>query len=194
MTDWGDRLSFFGVVGPFLLGGIAWFWLSISWRGDAHDKWTSKVHIALSGLEQKAIESLRDLQKEANRIIGPSGTGDFDPMRDLADPTLLAEPVSRFQKCLYFQKKAEGWLNLLLKVLEYSFILPAMLIIGTVLIALHYSGFWSMIWVGVVSWILIGASIAGGAAFLVLNLYLQNRLQSAVILGTLSDTDGRTDD
>jgi len=175
-----QRIAALGVCVLFLLPALPALWKAAQLRGDTIARWRDRVDVAYSGLTERAVAALNELQAQANQLYGDMNA--FDPLLAVVDPAPLAAQATRFNQLL----RARGLLRR-----RYSHQLR-LVSLGTYLVAVYAAGLveataylagaqhmdW-MIWVGIT---VAGAALLAGGVLLGFYTYIENRLTGAEIM------------
>lgn len=165
-----------GGTALLILGGATF--QAASLRGDINAKWSSKVAVAVTALDEKALKALRDLRDEIDRVLPKT----FDPAEMTLNPAPLSDRVeetTRYHRARQRMERNLARCRGLGRALVAGLLL---LMIAVLLLTLHYSelvdgGF--TFWAGVITGGIAIAEIVGsGVAYIV----LQDRLASDEIL------------
>lgn len=165
-----------GGTALLILGGATF--KAASLRGDINAKWSSKVAIAVTALDEKALKALRDLRDEIDQALPKT----FEPAEMTLDPAPLSDRVeetSRYHRARQRMERNLKRCRGLGRALVAGLIL---LMVGVLLLTLHYSQlaesdltFWAGVLIGGFAVAEIGSS---GIAYIV----LEDRLTSDEIL------------
>jgi hypothetical protein len=82
-------------IGIAMIGAI----LALSFlRTNLHEKWKTKVKLAISGLNENANATLIKLRDKIDLVTAPDGgvTGEFDPYKITANPDDLKTNVNTY--------------------------------------------------------------------------------------------------
>jgi hypothetical protein len=90
--DAGDQAQILGVGAAVLLALSASIFKTSSLRGDMNSKWSRRVALAVSALDEKLISGLEQLRDDVNDLL-PAET--FDPAEAIVDPGPLARRAER---------------------------------------------------------------------------------------------------
>ena len=136
--------------------------------------------MAYSGLTERAVEALLDLQAQANQLLGSSGP--FDPLLAVVDPEPLAAQATRFNKLLRARGLLRSRYNKQLRLVGLGSYLIGAYAVGLVVVAAYYGDVdqvnWTM-WGGIA---VAGAALVAGAVLLSFYTYIENRLTGAEIM------------
>lgn len=105
------------VIAPsliLLLAIIGGLWKFASFRGDIFEKWSSRTELAKAGLSVKAVEELRQIQRQIAELMGAEGQ--FDPTKVIAEPADLLSSVLYFKQLIDAREGTNRWLSYLLRL------------------------------------------------------------------------------
>lgn len=185
--DAGDQATVIGVGVAVLLAHGAGIFKCASLRGDMNNRWTRRVSLAVSGLDEKAIRELGLLRDDVEDTL-PSA---FDPGQAITDPSPLTARATKITEYYGARTRMRGDFDRLLRVCPVVLYALTALAVATVALTVYYAELWD--WTGLE----IGGAIVGGAGALALVLsvaayvVLQHRLADAEIL---AGTDGLADE
>lgn len=175
-----QRIAALGVCVALLLPAFPALWKAAQLRGDTIARWRDRVDVAYSGLTERAVEALLDLQAQANQLLGSSGP--FDPLLAVVDPEPLAAQATRFNKLLRARGLLRSRYNKQLRLVGLGSYLIGAYAVGLVVVAAYYGDVdqvnWTM-WGGIA---VAGAALVAGAVLLSFYTYIENRLTGAEIM------------
>lgn len=175
-----QRIAALAVCAALLLPAFPALWKAAQLRGDTITRWRDRVDVAYSGLTERAIEALRDLQAEADQILGDMGT--FDPLLAVADPGPLAAQAMRFNKLLRARGLLRRRYNRQLRLVSLGSYLVAAYAVGLIVVGAYLADteqvHWTL-WAGVA---LAGAALVAGGVLLGFYTYVENGLSGAEIM------------
>jgi hypothetical protein len=182
VTD--QDLTVLGVGCVFFFPALPAAWKSASLRGDAYQKWSSRVDLAFAALTDRAIEKLEDLRDETGRLL--SENEGFTPEQYVVDPAPLAKTATDFNQLLRYRARLRPNLRGLLNVMNSALAICVVYAVGVLIATLRFSNLAGPSWfegVGV-----IVAVIAATASLLLLATYayLEHRLTRAEIRSSQS--------
>jgi hypothetical protein len=177
----GDQATIIGVGVAVLLGVGAGIFKASGLRGDLNSKWKRRVTLAISVLNEKAVEELRLLRIQINGILPPQPS-DFDPSDVITDPAPL---VKRADKAAQYYRASTGmernfvWLRHLCPALVAALSATEL---STVSLTAYYSELAHLTWVRVGGLILLGVAVLVLVISVMSYAILQHRLSGAEIL------------
>jgi hypothetical protein len=184
-----QRIAVLAVCVALLLPAFPALWKAAQLRGDTIGRWRARVDIAHSGLTERAIEALRDLQAQANQLLG--GMDTFDPLLAMADPGPLATQATRFNKLLRARGLLRRRYDRQVRLVGFGCYLVAAYALGLVVICLYVGGAehacWTL-WAGVA---LAGAAFIAGGLLLGIYAYIENKLTGAEIMAAPPPAGGQ---
>jgi hypothetical protein len=132
-----QRIAALGVCVALLLPAFPALWKAAHLRGDTITRWREEVDVAYSGLTERAVEALRDLQAQADHLLGDMDT--FDPMLAVVDPEPLAAQAARFNKLLRVRDPLRRRYNRQLRLVSLGSYLVAVYAVGLLVVNIHVS-------------------------------------------------------
>jgi len=175
-----QRLTALSLCAVFLLPALPALWKAAQLRGDTVKRWRDDVGVAYSGLTERAVETLRDLQAQADQLLGDMDT--FDPLLAVADPEPLAALATQFNKLLRARGLLRRRYSRQLRLVSLCTYLVAAYVVGLAAVAVYYAdgghGYWTM-WVGIG---LACAALLAGGLLLGFYTYIENKLTGAEIM------------
>lgn len=175
-----QRIAALGVCAVFLLPAFPALWKAAQLRGDTIARWRDRVGVAYSGLTERAVEALRDLQAQADQLLGDMGT--FDPLLAVADPEPLAALATQFNKLLRARGLLRRRYSRQLRLVSLGSYLVAAYVAGVLAVGAYYADggheYWTM-WAGIG---LAGAALVAGGSLLGFYTYIEYRLTGAEIM------------
>ena len=175
-----DRVAVLGLGAACIVPSLALVWHSSSLRGDIFSKWAERVDIAYAGLSESAVDLLRRLQAETDRLLGNPKA--VSPTLVIEDPGPLVKLTRRFYRAITARKKLRRRFNLLVRMCTVAPFLAGGFSVGSALAVLHYAKFVQHLSFGVIGLYICGFSLALGAIVVTLYSYLNWHLASAEIL------------
>lgn len=168
-----------GATALLVLGGA--IFKAANLRGDANNKWSSRVDLAAVALDEKTIAELRKLGDEIETVM-PDQNRPFDPAQAIIDPSPLSERVERTAKYYRARVRMASDLNHVRQLGRLFVASLLLLAVGVTLLTVYYAeliGWGWMPWAGGGSGGLgLLVLVAGGVTYIV----CVDRLSSAEIL------------
>jgi hypothetical protein len=175
-----QRIAAIGVSVGLLLPAFPALWKAAGLRGDTNNTWAARVDLTYAGLTERAIEVLRELQAQADQLLGDMS--DFDPALVVVDPAPLAGQAGRFSRLLRVRKCLRSRFQRQLFLMSLTVYLVGGYAIGIILAGSYYCNLQSAYWTGWAGIALSGVSLALGAILLVQYTYLEAKLSGAEIM------------
>jgi hypothetical protein len=175
-----QRIAAIGVSVGLLLPAFPALWKAAGLRGEINKNWASRVELTYAGLAECAIEALRELQAQANQLLGDMG--DFDPSLAVADPAPLAALAMRFNRLLCVRKRIHSRLRRQLRLMILPVYLVGAYAAGVIMAGAYYVGIENVRWTGWAGIALASVALVGGGLVLIGYAYLENRLTTAEIM------------
>ncbi len=175
-----QRIAAIGVSVGLLLPAFPALWKAAGLRGDTNRTWGSRIDLTYAGLTERAIETLRELQAQANQLLGDMS--DFDPALAVVDPDPLAEQATRFNRLLKVRRRLRSRFQRQLRLMSLTVYLVGGYAGGVIVAGTYYVGIQNVHWTGCAGIALACSSLAAGALLLIQYAYLENRLSAAEIM------------
>ena len=141
-------------------GGI---FKAVNLRGDSNRKWSSRIDLAASALDEKSIAELHRLRSEIDNLL-PEPGAPFDPAQAIIDPSPLSERVGQTGKYYRARVRMRKDLNHILRLGRAFVFGLAVLGLGVILLTLHFAELVS--W----SWMRTAGFASGGLGLVILLL------------------------
>lgn len=177
-----------GVValGVTLIGASSAFtWKAAVMKADVVDRFKTRVALAQAGLDEHASESLRQLARRVNKVLGDLDT--FDPEEALGDPAELREYVDRVSSVLDARRAMPGYFGTMLKTGPRLLVLLCALDLALPATFSYYSGLHRVRPVGTIGLLVCSAVAAVACLISVRHFVTLHRFASAEVSAMRSD-------
>jgi hypothetical protein len=129
------------------------------------------------------VEALRDLQAQANQLLGdPGDLGPFDPLLTVADPAPLAAQAARFSKLLRARGLLRKRYDHQLRLCVLSIYPVGAYVVGVVAAGCYFARLEDVYWTGWLGVALASAALASGAFLFGRYAYIETKLTRAEIM------------
>lgn len=175
-----QRIAAIGVSVGLLLPAFPAMWKAAGLRADTNSRWRTRVDLTYAGLTERAIETLRELQAQANQLLGDLNT--FDPALAVADPAPLAEKAARFNRMLKARHSLRIRFRGQLRLMTLAVYLVALYAAGIIFAGIYFDGLYDINWLGDLGLALTALSLAAGGLLLAAYTYIEHKLSGAEIM------------
>jgi hypothetical protein len=175
------------LLATLVLATAGFFWRAATLKSYVYKEYSTRLSLALAGLDECAAAGLRRLAGQVNEALGDAST--FDPDRALGDPGPLKDSVDFVSKALAAKRRLPRYFSRMLRVGPLLMVALVVVLAGEILALTYFSG-WkrdrAVGYVGVWLATLFGAvAIVGVALF----AYWLQRFSTAEVLSSSSSRD-----
>ena len=162
----------------FLVALIAALWKAAAYRGEMNAKWSGRVGLLQSGLNEKGVQELENLRRKIDELLGSETDVD---VAAIAEPSELLLSVKKFGKLMKILRQVEPQFRWLLGIGNFAVISLLLMTFGVIADALYLSNLFKSQYLIISGSTILCVGLFLGAACWVVFWKLENKLSYAEI-------------